>query len=353
VTATNPKATTTLNAPTPDPQNVETKKYYVFNETGNIMLASTDSSSEQIQQSVREVFAEVAVFFAAMTKAITMTPNPAQPGSNYTIYNYDALSNVIGGSGLFVQVTEEDVSYSTTSTGVQFSQEMIQALLGLATGTGELAFASAMVASMGQEGLKISSQSSSTNSEIANIIFVCEYLLGMPVVSAIVVRADVTENSQNIAAGPCFNASAVQKAWFLHKDTYLFVTPTFIRKYAGDLESVETDPDYASLVNFLVAALLQTPLITGVILNGQQAPAGLETTNTYTIQGEYLGYAQGTLQFVGQTGATATVLTWGPEMIEFTVSGTLTTAAAIGVYPPGATSPAAQTTETYTVSAGS
>ena len=26
----------------------------------------------------------------------------------------------------------------------------------------------------------------------------------------------------------------------MHKDTYLFVTPTFIRKYAGDLDSINT-----------------------------------------------------------------------------------------------------------------
>ena len=115
--ATNPNQTTTLSQPTSDSKNIQATKYYVFNETGNIMMASTDNSSEVIQQSVRDVFAEVAVFFAATTKAITTTMNPAQ-GQPYTIYNYTALQNVIGGSGLFVQVTEEDVSYTSQSVGV-------------------------------------------------------------------------------------------------------------------------------------------------------------------------------------------------------------------------------------------
>ena len=53
-----------------DPNNVQVKKGFVFNETGNIMMATTDMDSAEIEQSVRDVFAEVSVFFGAMTKAL-------------------------------------------------------------------------------------------------------------------------------------------------------------------------------------------------------------------------------------------------------------------------------------------
>ena len=114
-----------------------------------------------------------------------------------------------------------------------------------------MAFASAMIASVGQEALNINAEKTQSDSEVANIVFVCEYLLGMPVVSAIVVHADVTQNKLAISAGPCFKTTSVSTTWQLHKDTYLFVTPTFIRKYAGDLESVETDPDFTCLTTLL------------------------------------------------------------------------------------------------------
>jgi hypothetical protein len=347
MTATNSATTTTLAPVTPDKKNVEATKYYVFNETGNIMMASTDSSSELIQQSVRDVFAEVAVFFAAMTKAITTTINPAQ-GQPYSIYNYTALQNVIGGSGLFIQVTEEDVAYTSQSFGVQFSKELIEALLGLATGSGEMAFASAMIASMGQEALNISSEKTQTDSEVANIIFVCEYLLGMPIVSVIVVRADVTQNLSNINAGPCFKTESRSMTWYLHKDTYLFVTPTFIRKYAGDLESVETDPDFINLVDYLKDSILQVPFIAGVYLNNSLAPNGLVADETYSMMGEFFG-AQGTLKFIGGTGD-ITVTAWSAGEIQFTVSGTQATAATIGVFASASsTTPITQTTGEYTI----
>lgn len=51
-----------LEIPTDASKNIELPKYYTFNETGNIMLATTVGESAEIQESVRKVFAEVSVF---------------------------------------------------------------------------------------------------------------------------------------------------------------------------------------------------------------------------------------------------------------------------------------------------
>ena len=59
-----------MNSKVQDPNNVEIKKGFVFNETGNIMMSTTDLTNETIEQNVKDVFAEVSVFFAAMTKAL-------------------------------------------------------------------------------------------------------------------------------------------------------------------------------------------------------------------------------------------------------------------------------------------
>jgi len=340
-----------LTAPTPAPSNIAAKKYYVFNQTGNIMMSTTDDASHEIQKSVRDVFAEVAVFFAAMTKAITTTPNPAVKGQNYTIYNYAALSSIIGGSGLFVNVTQEDVEYSSTSVGAEFSEQLIQALIGLATGEGELSFASAMLTSIGSEAKNIQANYSSSNSSVANVIFVCEYLLGMPIVSALVVYADVQQNKSSFSAGPCFKTSSTHTKWQLHKDTYLFVTPTFVKKYAGDLYGAEQDPAYASLVGSLADLLTQTPTVTGVFDNGKAAPSALTANASYQLTGTFLGTTQGVLKFVGAASAPAiTVGTWFADSITFSVADALTTGAPIGVYASSAaTTPIAQTSTSYTV----
>lgn len=327
---------TKISLPQPDPFNIQAVKRYVFNETGNIMMVSTDEKSDTIQQSVRDVFAEVSVFFAAMTKAISQSTNPnGIKDSNgnlpyYSLYNYDALEAVIDGSGYFVHVNETDISYSTSSWGANFSKELIEAVLGLATGSGELSFAAAMVGTMGKEGVNISGQKQSTTSKVANIIFVCEYLMGMPIVSALVVTADSKTVSQTVKVGPCFKEQSSTTTMVVHKDTYMFITPSFIKQYAGDLASIMNDPEYLKLIMQLESLVERTPTIIGVYempSDGDPIPVqngeSLKLTGTYAIFGEYLGKLVNNKSSLSFEPTISTLQinpsTWNDDGIKFTV----------------------------------
>jgi hypothetical protein len=305
-----PSPSTSLNQPK--------AKYYVFNQTGNIMMSTTSVSDDTITQQVRDVFNEVSVFFAAMTKAITNTINPTT-GQPYSIYNYNALSSIIGGSGLFVHVTEEDVSYDTKTVSVSFSQELVEAVLGLPTGAGELAFASAMVSSAGKEGITLSAHYSNDDNKVANITFVCEYLMGMPVVSVIVLYTTTDMVEATIKIGPCISAGGSSTVIQMHKDTYMFVTPTFIKQYAGDLDSVTNTPAYIEFVSYLESMLVGEP-VAGNVTDSAGNPAGsyLDPSVTYTINGSSFGRLQGTGS-VGFGSATTVlnVTEWTDTAISF------------------------------------
>ncbi len=88
------------------------------------MMATTDEDSSVIQQSVRDILAEVSVFFAALTCAIATTNNP-NTNEPYSIYNYTALQQIIAGSGLFIHVTQMDLVHKTMYVGAQFSKELV------------------------------------------------------------------------------------------------------------------------------------------------------------------------------------------------------------------------------------
>lgn len=340
-----------LKAPVKNPHNIEATKYYIFNETGNIMMASTITSDTPLTKDVQDVFSEVSVFFAGMSRAITTTINP-DTGKPFSLYNYTALERVISGSGLFVHVTEEDVHYETKQFGANFSKELIEALLGLATGAGALGFASAMISTMGSEGLNLSASSSSSESKVSNIVFVCEYLLGMPIISAIVVYMDAKKHAQQLKLGPCFSEQSVSTEWTMHKDTYMFVTPKFIRNYAGDLDSINTNAEYLEMIDWFSGLLLQTPSISSVVDASQNPPVDvpsgteLKTGTTYKILGQFLG-SEGTLKFTTGSGK-ITSGTWGTDGIQFTVSGTQNTAAAIQVLDKKS-NVIANTAETFTI----
>lgn len=328
--------------------NVQGTKEYVFNETGNIMLSTTALNGTEIPDQVRDVFAEVSVFFAAMTKAITQAINP-KTGKPYSLYNYNAIQNVIDGSGLFVHVTEEDIEHKTESFGIQFSKELIGGLLGLADGAGALEFAQGMIASMGSAGLQIGGEHDSDDNKVANIVFVCEYLLGMPIISAIVVYCDASKNHTAFKVGPCIKGQATSTKLVMHKDTYLFVTPKFIKEYSADLDSITTDLAYLEFVDYLEALVQGSPIITGIDdLTGEAAPEKLVVNQTYAIVGAFLdngrkkitsgsnkGQPTVKVAWVGansQMGAEVTNAEVQPNIISFSVAAPVTNAQAIGVF---------------------
>ena len=276
--------------PGPNPYNIPAKKQYVFNETGNVMMSTTDFSNEQIQESVQKCFAEVQVFFAAMTKALELKAindwdkieaqvkaatgedkrniaiqqspfyhklpvTPASDASrtyqkenNYSLYDYSSLKRVIDESGCFIQVNEEDLNMNQFKGGANFSKDLLEAVLGLATGGGELAFAQAMVNSVGKAGFNLGYASQHQDTRGGNIIFVCEYLMGMPVISAIVITACSVLNKQTFQFGPCFKESTSNLSLSIHKDTYTFVTPSYIKEFSGDIISGIEDPNFSQLV---------------------------------------------------------------------------------------------------------
>lgn len=281
---------TALTKPAEDPHNIQADKYYIFNQTGNIMFASTEEMAGEVPESVRDLFAEVSVFFAAMTKAITTTKNPDDDDKPYSIYNYTALEKIIGGSGLFIHVTESDYTHTSSSFGIQFSKELLEGLLGLATGAGALSFAQGMLSSMGKEGLNIGGTSDRTDSKVANIVFVCEYLMGMPSVSALVVYCDIKDNKSTFEFGPCIKTEASDLTLKMHKDTYLFVTPEFVRKYSADLASVADNADYNEFVEYLQAILKDTIKVNHVMVRDTEnrAKSPLVSGENYRITGANL-----------------------------------------------------------------
>lgn len=282
-----------------DPNITEGKKHYIFSATGNIMIASTDADSSNLDDKVRDVFNEVSVFYAAMSKAITTTQRPGKKEC-YSLYDYEALEKVIDGSGCFIHCTQEDINYSSTSVGADFSKELLTALLGLPAGGGVLSFAQAMISSMGQEGFKMSMDATSTESKVGNIIFVCEFLFGMPVISAMVVYVDTKKNSDVFKAGPCVSVTNNHTSITMHKDVYMFVTPAFIKSYASDLDSIITSSDYSKFISYLRSLLTDDIVLEGVY-EEDELVKGNTLTKDIKYKGNNFGDEQGTLSFGGNS----------------------------------------------------
>lgn len=232
--------------------SVAATKEFAVNATGNLFVASTlnaggtgTGGNTGLTEEAQKAFSQVSVFFAAMTKAMN------ESGKN--LYDFDALNNLIQQSGLFVNMTKSDVQYNSTSFGLTFGSQLIQALLGLSGDLSSIANAlTSLISEVGKQGISISADSTSKTSKVGTIVFVCEYLLGAVSITPIAIYADVKSNKANFSAGPCFKTSRTKTSWNLSKEVYLFVPPEFMSQ-AVTMNQAMSNPDFEKMVQKMIS----------------------------------------------------------------------------------------------------
>lgn len=294
---TPPPLPSAITPATPNPGNGKTNvaatKHYAVNETGNIMVVSTAGKDGSISQAAQDLFQEVAVFFAAMTKAIAETPRPGltapyKPGDYYTLYDFEAIESIVNNSGMFVNVNREDLLIEHSGTTADFNTDLIATLLGFAMtdGAAFVALQGALRA-LGSHAVLSANQDKSSG-RIGHLMFVCEYLMGVPLVSAQYFSLDETSTSTIVQVGPCLKVTNQSFHITIHKDTFMFVVPAWIRKYSSDLASVAGTQDYQLLVRELQSYITGSPVIVGVYDSASGGKTPLDTTQlsdgkTYSI----------------------------------------------------------------------
>ncbi|MCC2605919.1 hypothetical protein [Planctobacterium marinum] len=237
-------------------KEIPATKEFAINATGNLFVATTlnggSSEGAAISQEASEAFGQVSVFFAAMTKAMSE--------NNDTLYDIEAIDKVVSRSGLFVKVTESNVQFSSKSWGVTFGSELITALLGFSGGLAAVGNSlMQMLGDIGKKGqdITVAGSSTSTDTKVGTIIFVCEYLLGAVSITPIVLSVDSQQASKVFQAGPCFKAQNKTYSLNIDKTTYLFVPPAFIPE-AKNLNEAMDNPDFNELVNTLKQSLTES-----------------------------------------------------------------------------------------------
>ncbi|WP_440053481.1 hypothetical protein ACSLBF_11195 [Pseudoalteromonas sp. T1lg65] len=238
--------TRSANPITSNSSEIPATKQFAVNATGNLFIASTLNSSaagSDVPAEAQQAFGEVSVFFAALTKAM------AEEGKS--LYDYDALNDIVSKSGLFVKVTQSDYEFHSKQRGVTLSTQLVQTLLGLSGNLASVAKSlTDMISGMGKAAITISGSTTSQSNKVGTLIFVCEYLLGAISITPIVMSLDATEAKKEWEAGPCIKGGGSDMMLNIQKTVYLFVPPSFV-KSAATLNEAMSDPEFNNLVDSL------------------------------------------------------------------------------------------------------
>ncbi|MDA2645000.1 hypothetical protein ORL62_29380 [Bacillus cereus] len=221
----------------------EIPKYFTFNETGNIMISSTAQSEDKINPKVLEAFNKAIVFFGAISAAMN------RKGKN--LYDYDALSNVIASTGQFIPMHKEDRTFSQSSTQFTLNTAIINDVLGNVNALGSaLEIAKKVVNSIGGQ-LRVSASGTSNSKKVAHLLFVCENLMGMPIINISLFYVD-TKESQSVQKSNCNEFVHDTVEFKYHQEDFMFVDPEYINKFSEDFKK---NPEYDKLIENLANAI--------------------------------------------------------------------------------------------------
>ncbi|WP_455600145.1 hypothetical protein [Cloacibacillus sp.] len=217
-------------------------RYHTFDEKGHIMVVTTSNGTDDVAPAVRETFQKVMVFFDAWTAALTR--------KKFSLYDYDAVKQMISSSGLFVSMGSKARSYHSDSTKVSLNTSIIGAVLGPGITGGGMLIAKKTLAIIGG---KISDGFSEqkTDKEIAHLLFICESLMGMPLVTISLYHTKL-EQFGWVQKTNCEEVSRQTIDFKFHSDDYLFVDSNYINKFTADFEKSDS---YEKLIDELAKTL--------------------------------------------------------------------------------------------------
>lgn len=234
-------------------------KYYMFNETGNIMLCTSERNIGGFDEDIKNSFIDVTVFFAAMSKAIHTTKNP-KTDAYYSIYNYQAVKNVLLSSGMFIEVNVEENAFESEGVGESLGKAFLQHALNRNFGDVNLPFTRAMFNGMKYQH---SLNKATSHQDIASdaryfrggsIFFICEILMGIPQTTAVLLNIEPESEEDTDAEQKHLGKSAnmfdlgckyenehqpqhQNRRWKFKKRSYLFVPPKFIANNSASLSN--------------------------------------------------------------------------------------------------------------------
>lgn len=212
----------------------EERMHYRLNQTGNIFYATT---TEKLEGATKELFDSVTVLFAAMTKALS--------DKHKTLFDYDAWTRVIAGSGFFVEVQKYRKTLHIESGSLTLDTQVIQQLVPGLAGGSSLEIAKGVLSAINGE---YAQQKSDSETKFGHILFICEELFGAPSVTVRIFYASKKSHSQ-MTSSPCHKTVSTSFDQQQEGDTFLFVSPEKIAKYAGRF--TKHPEEYTRLVSTL------------------------------------------------------------------------------------------------------
>jgi hypothetical protein len=229
-----------LSAALQDLEVRDSEKSVAFrlNQTGNIFYSTT---SPELNEKTKDLFDSVTVLFSAMTAALQK--------HGKSLADYDAWGNLLRGCGYFIEVQKMYKTVTIKKHSLSVNTQIIAGLLpGLITGP-SMEIAKNILGALNGE---FSLGSTTEDTKLAHLLFICEELFGAPTVTVRLFYA-TKRSHEVVTSSPCHKSSSKDLEMNQQADTFLFVSPETIAQYANKFSN--HPGEYNELIDTLASKI--------------------------------------------------------------------------------------------------
>jgi hypothetical protein len=208
-------------------KTIDVASYVIINETGNVLIKSSLDPANKLPDLAEKIFLEAVSSLCLITTAISRSIDPAT-NRPFSIYDHSALERILVQHPLFVHLGRESAEYR-----IRRNQDLVTKssndLFGVSGSYAAQRKISSIYSSMYGAAQVMAGAGDSRNVRIGHLMLCCEYLMGIPLVTAVLMH---------ISQEQCVKLSKqVKKSWWdftserisLQKDTYLFNSHTLLK----------------------------------------------------------------------------------------------------------------------------
>ncbi|MEG1602610.1 MAG: hypothetical protein RR340_03250, partial [Cloacibacillus sp.] len=167
-----------------------------------------------------------------------------------TLFDYEAIKKIISSCGFFVSMGSEARSYHSDTTQASLNTTIISSLLSSDISGGGMEIAKKTLAVIGGE-ISSSFSEQKTDKEIAHLLFICESIMGMPIVTISLYHTKL-DQFKWVQSTNCEKISHQTIDFNFTADDYLFVDPDYINKFTPDFKKSD---EYEKLIEELMKTL--------------------------------------------------------------------------------------------------
>jgi hypothetical protein len=208
--------------------------------TGHVMVAATKDQTGNESQAVQDLFAQCGVLLGAVTAALAKKQK--------TLYDYDALRQILMGSGDFVTLGISDRTFHSSDANLTLDVAVIAEVMSSFVGVDALVaaptvmnIAKKVVGNVGAQ-LTASASDQSGSKKVGHLMFFCQNLMGAPMVSISCFYSSYKESMTNIKT-PCASIKSNTVDFAYHQEDYMFISPAAIAKYGPQFTADRTAYD--------------------------------------------------------------------------------------------------------------